>query len=39
MDLGWRPVAELPYCSYGGDSHFTIVSHAESGLEWLRHQI
>jgi pimeloyl-ACP methyl ester carboxylesterase len=22
-----------------GDSHFTIVSHAESGLEWLRQQI
>lgn len=22
-----------------GDSHFTVVSHAESGLEWLRQQI
>jgi pimeloyl-ACP methyl ester carboxylesterase len=29
--------AELLLCE--GDSHFTIVSHAESGLEWLRQQI
>jgi pimeloyl-ACP methyl ester carboxylesterase len=31
------PTAELHLCK--GDSHFTIVSHAESGLEWLRQQI
>jgi pimeloyl-ACP methyl ester carboxylesterase len=28
------PTAELRLCD--GDSHFTIVTHAESGLEWLR---
>jgi len=31
------PTAELGLCE--GDSHFTIVAHAESGLEWLRRQI
>ncbi|MFC4118241.1 alpha/beta fold hydrolase [Nonomuraea zeae] len=31
------PAAELRLCA--GDSHFTIVTHAESGLEWLRGQI
>jgi pimeloyl-ACP methyl ester carboxylesterase len=31
------PTAELRLCA--GDSHFTIVTHAESGLEWLRRQI
>ena len=29
--------AELRLCQ--GDSHFTIVTHAESGLEWLRRQV
>jgi hypothetical protein len=28
------PTAELRLCT--GDSHFTIVTHAESGLQWLR---
>jgi pimeloyl-ACP methyl ester carboxylesterase len=31
------PTAELRLCP--GDSHFTIVTHAESGLEWLRRQV
>jgi pimeloyl-ACP methyl ester carboxylesterase len=31
------PTAELRLCP--GDSHFTIVGHAASGLEWLRRQI
>ncbi|WP_431929454.1 alpha/beta fold hydrolase [Nonomuraea jabiensis] len=31
------PAAELRLCE--GDSHFTIVTHAERGLEWLRRQI
>ncbi|MEV4359410.1 alpha/beta hydrolase [Nonomuraea sp. NPDC049625] len=31
------PTAELRLCA--GDSHFTIVNHAEEGLEWLRRQI
>lgn len=31
------PNAELRLCA--GDSHFTIVRHAESGLEWLRRQL
>jgi pimeloyl-ACP methyl ester carboxylesterase len=31
------PTAELRLCE--GDSHVTIVTHAESGLEWLRQQI
>ncbi|MEV4574500.1 alpha/beta hydrolase [Nonomuraea jabiensis] len=31
------PTAELRLCE--GDSHFTIVTHAERGLEWLRRQI
>lgn len=30
------PFAELRLCE--GDTHFTIVTHAESGLEWLRRQ-
>jgi pimeloyl-ACP methyl ester carboxylesterase len=30
------PTAELRLCR--GESHFTIVTHAESGLEWLRRQ-
>jgi pimeloyl-ACP methyl ester carboxylesterase len=31
------PTAELRLCP--GDSHFTIVTHAEAGLEWLRRQV
>jgi pimeloyl-ACP methyl ester carboxylesterase len=31
------PAAELRLCS--GDSHFTIVTHAEAGLEWLRRHV
>jgi pimeloyl-ACP methyl ester carboxylesterase len=31
------PTAELRLCR--GDSHFTIATHAESGLNWLREQI
>jgi pimeloyl-ACP methyl ester carboxylesterase len=31
------PTAELRPCD--GDSHFTIVKHAESGLEWLRERV
>jgi len=31
------PTAELRLCP--GDSHFTIVNHAESALEWLRRQV
>lgn len=31
------PTAELRLCQ--GDSHFTIATHAESGLEWLRERI
>lgn len=31
------PTAELRLCQ--GDSHFTIASHAEAGLNWLRQQI
>jgi pimeloyl-ACP methyl ester carboxylesterase len=31
------PAAELR--RHDGDSHFTIVTHAESGLEWLRERI
>jgi pimeloyl-ACP methyl ester carboxylesterase len=31
------PTAELRLCE--GDSHFTIVNHAESGMQWLRRQI
>jgi pimeloyl-ACP methyl ester carboxylesterase len=31
------PAAELRLCQ--GDSHFTIATHAESGLEWLRERI
>jgi pimeloyl-ACP methyl ester carboxylesterase len=31
------PTAELRLCP--GDSHFTIVTHAESGLEWLRNHV
>lgn len=31
------PTAELRLTE--GDSHFTIVAHAESGLEWLRQQL
>ncbi|MFI6631067.1 alpha/beta fold hydrolase [Nonomuraea fuscirosea] len=31
------PSAELRLCA--GDSHFTIVTHAESGLDWLRHRL
>jgi pimeloyl-ACP methyl ester carboxylesterase len=31
------PTAELRLCP--GDSHFTIVTRAELGLEWLRRQV
>ncbi|MFI6743579.1 alpha/beta fold hydrolase [Nonomuraea sp. NPDC050451] len=31
------PTAELRLCE--GDSHFTVVTHAEQGLEWLRRQL
>lgn len=31
------PNSELRPCD--GDSHFTVVTHAESGLQWLRQQI
>jgi pimeloyl-ACP methyl ester carboxylesterase len=31
------PSAELRLCA--GDSHFTVVTHAESGLDWLRHRL
>jgi pimeloyl-ACP methyl ester carboxylesterase len=31
------PTAELRLCP--GDSHFTIVNHAESALQWLRRQV